>query len=344
MSRTLRFGFVSRSKEDADTPQQPTYETYAGRVRLLLGTFPTAVEHASGLWIKRDDRSGALYGGNKVRKLELLLGEAIHAGKSRVVTIGAAGSHQVVATALYGRHEGLEVEAVLVPQPGTEHARANLRVALAEGLRPFVASSWAIAPVLLASRLGRDAFVIPLGGSSAVGSIGYVEAAKELAAQVAAFELPEPDVVVVAMGSGGTAAGLAVGFELLGMRTRVVGVAVSSPASVLGAMARRMARKTAARIRMPRAAALRAAERISVDARWIGRGYGYATREGERAMEAYPSMHLDPTYTAKALAAAMDLARASSARVLFWHTFSSRPMRGAPGPLTPELERLFTDC
>ena len=178
---------------------------------IALGAYPTPIEHLEGLglWVKRDDTVGALYGGNKVRKLERLLGAARASGKSRILTVGAAGSHQVVATALYGRREGFDVEAVLVPQPPSEHGRRNLRVALAQGLEPVVATSWPAAPALALALVRGDTYFVPLGGSNALGSLGFVDAANELAGQVSSGAMPEPDVVVVAMGSGGTAAGLA---------------------------------------------------------------------------------------------------------------------------------------
>ena len=109
--------------------------------RISLGAFPTPVSRVEALsrpgatlWVKRDDLSSAIYGGNKVRKLELLLGAARAAGRSKLLTIGAVGSHQVVATAIYGKLHGFEVEAILVPQPSSPHARLNLSVALAHGL------------------------------------------------------------------------------------------------------------------------------------------------------------------------------------------------------------------
>lgn len=319
--------------------------------RLKLGSYPTPVERATvdgaSLWVKRDDVVAPDYGGNKVRKLEYLVAAAKAARKARVVTIGAVGSHHVLATALYGAREGLAVEAVLVPQPSSAHARDNLRAALALGLRPFAVSSWAAAPVAVAARLGSGAYFVPLGGSSPLGSLGFVDAAKELAAQVAAGALPEPDVVVVAMGSGGTAAGLAVGLELAQMRTRVVGVAVSQPAPLLAAMARRLARRTGVRVGLSRAEARRAADRIEADRRWVGRGYGYSTREGETAMTgaARVGIRLDPTYTAKAFACATERARGRPAdAVLYWHTLSAAPMEpllAGAGELPVEIAKLF---
>jgi D-cysteine desulfhydrase len=325
--------------------------------RLALGRYPTPVERievASGsgsgrvrLWVKRDDRTSDLYGGNKVRKLELLLGAARDAGKARVLTVGAVGSHQVVATAIYGAREGFAVEAVLVPQPASPHAELNLRVALAYGLEATACPAWSLAPAYVASRWSSDAYFVPLGGSNPLGSLGFVDAAHELAAQVRAGELAEPDVVVVAMGSGGTAAGLAVGFEQAGLRTRVLGVAVAPPTPVLRHMARRLAQKTAAVAGLPVAAGLRAAKRIDVDGKWIGRGYGYATPEGRAATEvaARAGLTLDATYTAKAFARARE--ESAAREVLYWHTLSTAPLepllaeRGEPGELPEKLRKLL---
>ena len=317
---------------------------------LVLATRrPTPIERLddAGLWVKRDDLIAEPYGGNKVRKLQRLLGAARAAGKSRVLTLGAAGSHQVVATALYGRREGFEVEAVLVPQPASEHARRNLRVALAQGLRPIVAPSWAVAPAIVAAHVRRDKCFVPLGGSSALSSLGFVDAAKEVAAQVAAGAMPEPDVVVVAMGSGGTAAGLAVGFEVAGMRTRVTGVAISQPVPVVSLMARRLAKRTGELAGLSRSRVASAVERIDVERRWLGRGYGHATPEGQAAIAeaARSGITLDATYTGKAFACALWIARQGAPRaVLYWHTLSTAPLDpllvGAPD-LPPDVARLL---
>jgi len=330
----------------------------------LASGAPTPVERFdalggrdASLWVKRDDLVSLLYGGNKVRKLEHLLADARARGKTRLVTLGAAGSHQVIATVIYGALAGFdEVEAVLVPQPSTPHARLNLRVALAQGLHAIPSPTWALAPLILATRFGRDAYPIPLGGSNPFGTLGFVDAARELVAQIAAGVLPEPDVVVVAMGSGGTAAGLAVGFEEAGLRTRVVGVAVSRPALLLGLMSQRLARRTAAMIGLDRKKASRAAMRIEVDGKWIGRGYGYSTRKGDAATAdaARVGLVLDATYTAKAFACALArvhdaMNQGDSRCVLYWHTLSTRPLEPllhtAEGegytPIPKRLERLL---
>ena len=298
--------------------------------RLPLGTYPTPVELGPmGISIKRDDLTSDLYGGNKVRKLELLLAAAREAGKTRLLTVGAVGSHQVVACAVYGAREGFRVDAVLVPQPASPHAELNLRVALAHGLRATSCPAWSLAPPYVAARWGGDAYFVPLGGSNALGSLGFIDAAEELAAQVRAGQLPEPEVAVVALGSGGTAAGLAVGFEQAGLRTRVLGVAVAPPTAVVRHLARRLAQKTAALAGLSVAVGVRAAKRIDVEGQWMGRGYGHPTESGVAATEVarHVGLTLDPTYTAKAFAAALSRAREGKpGDVLYWHTLSTAPL------------------
>lgn len=321
--------------------------------RIALGTFPTPVERMdalctdkTALYVKHDDASGALYGGNKVRKLEPILASARDRGKKRLLTIGASGSHHVLATTIYGRRHGFAVAAVLVPQPRTPHAEHNLRIALGEGLEPFPAGSYAAVPLRVLSAMGADTAFVALGGSSVAGTMGYVFAGLELAEQVARGELPEPDVVVTALGSGGTAAGLAVGLEAAGLRTKVLGVAVSSPVPMFGAMARRLVKRVAHRI--PGLHAPSAAARIVVSGSEVGEGYGFATESGRRATEvakASAGLDLDPTYTAKAFACALEeVARGEHRTIVFLHTLSSVSLAGRLGtapPLPQALAPLF---
>jgi 1-aminocyclopropane-1-carboxylate deaminase/D-cysteine desulfhydrase-like pyridoxal-dependent ACC family enzyme len=329
--------------------------------RARLGCYPTPVERVAPLatdrvdfWVKRDDGTNPEYGGNKVRKLEHLLARAVARGARRVVTVGAAGSHHVLATTLFGRKLGLEVEAILVAQPRTEHAVDVLRAGVAAGLRAIPAGSWAAVPFAVASRMRPGTAFVPVGGSNVVGSMGYVEAARELAAQVRAGELPEPEVCVVALGSGGTAAGLVAGFAAEGLATRVVGVCVAAPRWLVRASTRRLVAACLRAVR-PRAGATgespRASiERLVIDERFLGAGYGHPTELGVAAtrVAADAGLSLDPTYTAKAFAGALWYARAErAASVLYWHTLSSAPMEPllarAEDALAPDLARLLVD-
>ena len=312
--------------------------------RISLGQFPTPLERLDAVrqpgcdvWVKRDDKSGEPYGGNKVRKLEYLLGDARARRKSRILTLGAVGSHHVLATAIYGRREGFEVDAVLLPQPRTEHVARNLQADLAQGLHAHAASSYASVPLHLAAELRADTYFISVGGSSPVGTLGYVAGARELAAQVRAGEMPEPDVIVVTSGSGGTAAGLAAGLAMENMRARVIAVSVADPPGVIAWYTRWLADRC-----HPGASG-----RLTFDARYLGKGYGHATDAGAVATEIArgAGIELDPTYTAKTFAAVLDLVEARQYEtILYWHTLSSAPMdplvRGAP-EIDPDLARLF---
>lgn len=323
---------------------------------LQLGRYPTPVFHSqelsapgSALWIKRDDLTHGVYGGNKVRKLEHLLADALAEGADRLVTLGAIGSHHVLATTYFGTRAGLRVEAVLVPQPSTEHVFEVLRASVGLGLRAFPVRSWAAVPFVFAGRVASGARPVTVGGSNVSGSMGYVQAARELAAQIRAGELPEPDVCVVALGSGGTAAGLAAGFEAEGLKTRVVGVCVSTPPWAVRLVSLALARACARKVGAPLTpSSLRA--RLGIDTRFLGAGYGHAHPAGDEATAIArdaAGLALDPTYTAKTFASALWHVRARQAKnVLYWHTLSSAPMaallEGAPSveALDPALLRL----
>ncbi|MBK6694525.1 MAG: pyridoxal-phosphate dependent enzyme [Myxococcales bacterium] len=223
-----------------------------------IGSYPTPVERvlvgsgagsgANALWIKRDDVTHADYGGNKVRKLEHVLQEAAQKGHRKLLTVGAAGSHHVLATALFGQRAGFEVHAVLVPQPKTPAGPTNLRAALAQGLRPHVASNWVTAGAKLAALRDDATTFVAVGGSDIPGTRGYVDAAHELARQVEAGELPEPSRIFVTLGSGGTAVGLALGLAQTKLKTRVVGVCIADPAAVIRKYARWLLGRVAALI------------------------------------------------------------------------------------------------
>jgi 1-aminocyclopropane-1-carboxylate deaminase/D-cysteine desulfhydrase-like pyridoxal-dependent ACC family enzyme len=372
--RALSFGRYEDAMEPragADAKTALARGTFPGRFAgksgsialapLSFGTYPTPVQELTqasrgrcALWVKRDDLTGVLYGGNKVRKLEYLVADARARGATRLVTIGAVGSHHVLATTLYGRREGFAVEAALVPQPRTEHVVEVVRAGIGAGLVPMAAGGYAGVVLRVVPRIvERDAYFVMVGGSSVVGSLGYVDAARELAAQIRAGEVPEPDVIVVALGSGGTVAGIAAGLEPEGIRSLVVGVVVAEPTWFVALRARRLARAClrATGTRAPRGWLDR---RLAIDRRWLGAGYGHPTDAGARATEdaRRAGLELDPTYTAKTFAAALE--RVESLRdsptpktVLYWHTLSSAPIApllvGAPAAteLDPAVARLF---
>jgi 1-aminocyclopropane-1-carboxylate deaminase/D-cysteine desulfhydrase-like pyridoxal-dependent ACC family enzyme len=333
-----------------------------GLPRVDLATLPTPVERldalsaetGSELWVKRDDLTAPEYGGNKVRKLEYLLGEAQRRGAETIITAGALGSHHVLTTAIYGPRFDLEVHAVIVPQPYGPHVEENLRCMLGAGAHLHPASSIggaAARALAVAGKLrmgGRRPFVIPQGGSSPVGALGYVAAGIELAAQVDAGELPEPEAVYVALGTGGTAVGLAVGLAAAGMTTPVVAIRVVDGMFINKATLRTLIIGTVQRLRglsppFP-AAAASASRHLRVDGTELGKGYGHSTAAAEHAAEVareHTDLTLDTTYTAKAFAAFLRDAQVGGRKLLYWHTLSSAPLeeRLRDAPPVPEWAR-----
>jgi D-cysteine desulfhydrase len=307
----------------------------------MLGHYPTPVSRLdvptdaeAELWLKDDGVTHPVYGGNKVRKLERILESAAQRGARRVVTVGAAGSHHVLATTLFAPRYGLEVAAVLCPQPWSEHAERNLRSALAAGLEAIPTRSMATVPWAAARVLRRGDAFVPAGGSNLAGTLGYVAAATELVEQIRDGALPEPDVIVTALGSGGTAAGLLAGVLREGLRSRLVGVTVA----VASGVARALALALATQALGEPASVPRLARILTVDGRQRGRGYGWPTPAGAHAMQvgARAGVSLDTTYTAKAFAAALGLVTEEPSklradpgrcnrprRVLYWHTLSA---------------------
>ena len=340
------------------TPLERRYPRAASALpRASFTTLPTAVERLSrlgaeigypDLWVKRDDVSAPLYGGNKPRKLEFLLGDALARGRRGVLTTGGTGTHHGLATAIYARHLGLDCDLVLLDQPLTEHVRHSLLLDYAAGATLHYASSVAgvaarATRVLARQSLrGRPPYIVATGGSSALGTVGYVDAAFELAEQVAAGIVPEPAWIYVAAGSAGTVAGLSLGLQLAGLRSRICAVSVSDLLPPTQAKIASLARRCLRRLR--RADAEIAAIEVDpnvvrLESGYVGPGYGAPTREGLQAiarMRSAEGIDLEPTYTGKCLAALIaDRAAGALAGgpVLFWNTYSSID----PAPHLPPL-------
>jgi D-cysteine desulfhydrase len=296
-----------------------------------LGSWPAPLEahpalaRALGLqalWLKRED----LTGGNKVRGLEFLLAGA--PPRSVFVTIGATGSSHCLATARSAKTLGYRTAVATFPQPETEASRAVAATTAATANLVVRASSmvtlpWAVLRAWRAAHhLGRGTpHWIPGGGADPRAVIGHFLAALELGAQL---DTP-PDTIVVPLGTGGTAAGIALGVAWLGWSTEVVGVRVAPWLVANRWRTLRLARKAAALIR--RAGIELSIPQSTIRVRVVdamGKGYGYATAEAEqaRALAAQHGVKLEQTYGAKAFGFFWRR-EPQIQRAIFWHTFPS---------------------
>jgi D-cysteine desulfhydrase len=308
------------------------------------------------LFIKRDDETSGLYGGNKVRKLEHVLAEAELLQRRTLLTLGGAGTNHGLATALYGRDLGFAVRVALFHQPVTPAVRQNVLGLLHAGAAVhYDAGEFGtlrrVRSLYNEAEAAGDApyFIMP-GGSSRLGCVGFVNAALELGAQVRAGTLPEPDRIFIALGSCGSAAGLVAGLRLAGLRSRVSAVRVTSALVANAVVVRYMANDTLRWLQQAGdgVPAVRAGYGdFDVVTDQFGGGYGHATAAGAAALEwAAPIVAVESTYTAKALAACLEYCRRDARpgeTVLYWHTANAAPVRqdGDPALLPEPLRALL---
>ncbi len=319
-----------------------------------VGPLPSGVLRG-GLFHKRDDRASSIYGGNKVRRYEWVLADALDRGASTIVTAGGYASTQVTATILHGRAAGLGVEAVLFDQPLTRFGREALAVGVRAGGvledgRGYLRT--AARAALRMRRASRPYLLLP-GASMPLPNLGYVDAALELALQVERGDLPRPDRILVPAGSGGTAVGLALGVALLGWSTVVTAIRIAAPVVTNGLTLRALLTATARRLQklgLAGARRLRGA-RIEVDGRFLGEGYGEPTPAALRGMNLVPRLLGVPgevTYSGKGMAALSSWATERPREsILYWHTLSSTGRDAAaadappPDGLSRGLRRVF---
>jgi 1-aminocyclopropane-1-carboxylate deaminase/D-cysteine desulfhydrase-like pyridoxal-dependent ACC family enzyme len=289
------------------------------RLSALLGGGPR-------LLIKRDDAIPFGFGGNKVRKLSFVAARAQADGADTLITAGAVQSNHARATASAAAKLGMR--AVLVVngrEPAHKTANALLDSLLGADV-DYVASRDDRGPRMqdIAARLlkeGRHPCVIPIGASTPLGALGYVAALLELLEQI-----PAPDVIMHASSSGGTQAGLVAAARLLGLPLRVIGVSADEAAPALQGQVRAIVAGIGELIEV-KPEALERGTSIEVDDRFVGDGYGAPTPASREAIELAArteAIFLDPTYTAKAMAALIAYVRqqrlTERQTVVFWHT------------------------
>lgn len=350
----MRTSLADHFPGTASLPLAGVAELPTPLVRLEL---PGSAHGLVDLWVKRDDQTSALYGGNKVRKLDFLLGRALADGYSTVLTFGAYGSNHALATAVHARRLGLEPHVVLSPQEPGPFAPRTLLAHAGLGTVIHLVDGWdgrreaVLAKQALEARDGRGPFIIPMGGTCALGATGYVNAAIETVDQ--AGEEP-PDVVYVAAGTLGTAVGLALGFAAAGAPTRVEAIRVTPLEICNEQIAERVAEETAELLasadgHFPRLAGAKLA--LTLRHEYFEPGYGVVTPETTEAVgwADAAGLKLETTYTGKAFSAMLVDARAhrlDGQRVLFWDTYNSAPypQPGDVGALPKALRDYVAEC
>ncbi len=328
--------------------------------RVPLVARPTPVRRLEGLgealglgelWLK-DDSGGPPVGGNKARKLEFLVADAAQRGCRTLITVGYLGTNHGLATTLAGRQAGMDVELVVIREVVTDHVRDTLLRCAALGAKLHPAGGEVQSTAVIASRLGmarvrgKRPYWVPPGGSSPLGTLGYVEAGLELAWQVGRGDLPMPSCVYVPLGSAGTSAGIALGLSLAGLTCEVRAVRVVSP---------RMA-STRRTVRLARAAWRQMGKldrsvegkppplRLHAVGGFEGPGYGTETPEALEAMRLAAEteqLTLEVTYTGRTLACLAQDARDGrvDGPVVLWNTFHPRGAMPEDAPDWRELPR-----
>jgi L-cysteate sulfo-lyase len=310
--------------------------------RVALASLPTPLEPLPRLsaflggpriLVKRDDQTGLAMGGNKARKLEFLAAHALELGCDTLVTTGGVQSNHARQTAAAAARLGMKCELVLarmVPRSSEEYEQSGnvlLNRLLGARLRVLPAGQEPggvldrVAEELRAA--GRKPYVVPIGGSTPHGALGYVQALFELLDQIREGEI-RVDAIVVPIGSAGTVAGILAGLAVAEKTIPVVAAAVMGAAQDREALARELTGQVLALLGRQVDAAC---EALSVTDRTVGPGYGIPTDAVIDAVKRTAQLEgllLDPVYTGKAMAALFDLVRRgrfnSGDQVVFWHT------------------------
>lgn len=338
--------------------ERPLFKMYPDLAQnvphICLGSLPTPIQKLdnlgacfgiNNLYIKRDDLTGACqdgeycYGGNKVRKLEFLLAEALAHNAKSVMTFGCAGSNHAVATSVYANRLGLDCICLLKPQAHSHAVRSNLLMHQSHNAELHYYPNNATRKVGAlcawldhAHTYGDFPYVIPTGGSNALGTLGFVNAAFELKEQIRQGLMPEPDLMYVPCGSCATTVGLMLGCKLAGLHTVIVPVAVEPEEAKdefkTNIMSLYQATNALLHEKDPSIPLMPLSEdEFTVNLNFCGTDYAVFSPEGMQArtlLKRHEDILLDGTYTAKAFAAMLDdikHGRTGNKVVLFWDTY-----------------------
>jgi len=291
-----------------------------------------------GLFIKRDDITGELYGGAKVRAAEVILGAAVHAGKKHLLCSSVAASNWLSVCAIYGKALGLRVHLLGLKRELDDNKKNNLQIQQAIADDVIIEKN----PLQLLRRAAQvlwqyrgDVFYGAPGGTSPSTCLTYVNAMFELAEQIRAKRLPEPKYIFCGLGSCGTAAGLALGAVLAGLRSRIIAIRVADRMVSNRVNVERLVWTAMRKLHNADGNALlieSPLRRLQIDHHYFGPGYGKSYADAERMKELMVEtvgVPLDDTYTSKVVWGMADYChrhRVGKTPVLYWHSLNSRLM------------------
>ncbi|MBI2845303.1 MAG: D-cysteine desulfhydrase family protein, partial [Chloroflexi bacterium] len=318
---------MTKAKSPSQIPRVPL-----GHLPTPLEDMPRLAQHLGGprLLIKRDDQTGLAFGGNKTRKLEYFLAEALAQGADTLVTLGVAHSNHVRQTAAAAAKLGLKAVLLLRgPQPEGVTGNILLDQLLGAELRWLPPGNYPltneVAKETLAElrRAGRKPYLVPYGGTNELGIIGYVAAMEEILGQLRDKGL-KAEHMVMAASSGGTQTGLVLGKKLFGYDGEIIGISVALPKQQLIADMLSLAQRTIARWGFEITVL---ADDFLVYDDYLGAGYGVSGPpevEAIRLVAQREGILLDPVYTGRAMAGLIDLIRRGTFHqdetIVFWHT------------------------
>jgi len=330
-----------------DPNRRVVTEMWHGQPRVRLATLPTHLERGpvlagqSGMWVKRDDLTGLGMGGNKARKLEFLCGAAVAAGADCIITVGAGQSNHCRMTAAAGAVLGLEVHLVLAgdrPKVLEGNQLLSERFGAHQHFTGAGPSEWGLLEIAREdlteelSAQGLKPYSIPIGGSTAVGALGYIVAYQEIVEQAQALKI-SPKTIVFTSSSGGTHAGLVAGRAYLralattDVLPNLLAIGVAKGVVAGFPSVKELAQEALTIAGLPGEVV---DEDVEVDARWLGDDYAIATAASRDAITWAAhngAWVLDDVYTAKGMAGLLGNANqgrwGSGDDVIFIHTGGS---------------------
>ncbi len=356
--------------------RRPMLEAYPGLLKKvpflpLMDGVPTPVQKLDALsmefpgqaiYIKRDDLSSSIYGGNKPRKFEFLFANAIAKKKDTMATAGGTGTNHGIASVLFSKAMGLKSKVYVFKQPLTWGVQRKLLMYVKLGVDiKIVANYGELVLRAIWEMMARPRTYLMLPGGSplfgigtVLGCLGFVNAGFELAEQVKAGMMPEPDHIFVPAGSTGSVTGLILGCKLAGMKSKVSAVMVSDKMVANTASIERNIRNTLKLMRKADPSvpdvALKAPEDFQFFDNYLGSEYGCVTRASQAAvdlvnrLEGSKGFHLETTYTGKTCAAMMDYLRTVPKDrrevTLLWNTYNSRELSDLVGDVASTYPKL----